>query len=311
MVKHAYYVGHRATHCELNGFLWLLWRNTTCNRQNDKHLSTLFTKAKPSILGVITCGQSGWLECFETMDVCMTFMGRPPLISLYLQRVSCLLKHTPLALLTAVYVHWKKSITMVNRKPTDGYSLFIASSMREYVCSVRTFGAVCSSDISDTITNVSSLIFLLNHFFSSCWCYQMENEPILQQRYEWLLSIIAVTFETIIYTVLSTCLFHVRSLEMVTTRRLAYCTLSFPSIIHLGTVFLKSGSCIKLISLSFDLSELISCRYVMSTLLRCQRRAVGPIHSFFGICQTAGCRLHIIYTTGQAFLDHLCKLENI
>ena len=60
-------------------------------------------------------------------------------------------------------------------------------------------------------------------------------------------------------TIFSTCLFHVRSLEMVTPRNLAYCTLSisFPSIIKLGTVLLKSGSCIKLISIYFDLSELM------------------------------------------------------
>ena len=42
----------------------------------------------------------------------------------------------------------------------------------------------------------------------------------------------------------------------------------------------------------------------MSTSLRCQRNAVGPIHSFYGIFQIAYCRLHI-YTTGQAFLDHI------
>ena len=61
-------------------------------------------------------------------------------------------------------------------------------------------------------------------------------------------------------TIFSTCLFHVRSLEMVTPRSLAYCTLSisFPSMIHLGAVLLNSGSCIKLISIYFDLSELIS-----------------------------------------------------
>ena len=53
-------------------------------------------------------------------------------------------------------------------------------------------------------------------------------------------------------TIFSTCLFHVRSLEMVTKRSLAYCTLSF-----FGTVLLKWGSCITLISISFDLSELI------------------------------------------------------
>ena len=47
---------------------------------------------------------------------------------------------------------------------------------------------------------------------------------------------------------------------MVTPRSLAYCTLSisFPSIINIGTVLLKSGSCITLISIYFDLSELIS-----------------------------------------------------
>ena len=46
---------------------------------------------------------------------------------------------------------------------------------------------------------------------------------------------------------------------MVTPRSLAYCTLSisFPSIINLGTVLLNSGSCITLISIYFDLSELI------------------------------------------------------
>ena len=46
---------------------------------------------------------------------------------------------------------------------------------------------------------------------------------------------------------------------MAIPRSLAYCTLSisFPSIINLGTVLLKSGSCIKVISIYFDLSELI------------------------------------------------------
>ena len=60
-------------------------------------------------------------------------------------------------------------------------------------------------------------------------------------------------------TIFSTSLFHVRSLEMLTPRSLAYFTssISFPSIINLGTVLLRSGSCIKLISISFDLSELI------------------------------------------------------
>ena len=60
-------------------------------------------------------------------------------------------------------------------------------------------------------------------------------------------------------TIFSTFLFHVRSIEMVATIRLEYCTLSisFPSIINLGTVLLNSGSCIKLISISFDLYELI------------------------------------------------------
>ena len=60
-------------------------------------------------------------------------------------------------------------------------------------------------------------------------------------------------------TIFSTCLFHVKSLEMVTPRSLAYFTssISFPSIINLGTVLLRSGCCIKLISISFDLSELI------------------------------------------------------
>ncbi len=60
-------------------------------------------------------------------------------------------------------------------------------------------------------------------------------------------------------TIFSTCLFHVRSLEIVTPRSLTYCTfsISFQSIINIGTVLLKSGSCIKLISIPFDLSELI------------------------------------------------------
>ena len=60
-------------------------------------------------------------------------------------------------------------------------------------------------------------------------------------------------------TKFSTCSFHVRSLEMVTPISLAYCmsSISFPSIIYLGRVLLRSGSCIKLISISFDLSESI------------------------------------------------------
>ena len=60
-------------------------------------------------------------------------------------------------------------------------------------------------------------------------------------------------------TIFSTCLFQVRSLEIVAPKSLAYCTLSisFPSIINRGTLFLNSGSYIKLISISFDLSELI------------------------------------------------------
>ena len=113
-------------------------------------------------------------------------------------------------------------------------------------------------------------------------------------------------------TIFSTCLFHVRSLEMVTPRSLAYCTLSisFPSIINLGTVLLTSGSCIKLISISFDLSELIFMSLCIVSTSRCQWSDVWLIHSFYGIFQTAYCRLHI-YTTGQAFLDHLYTLENI
>ena len=69
-------------------------------------------------------------------------------------------------------------------------------------------------------------------------------------------------------TIFSTCLFHVRSLEIVTPRSLPYCTLSilFPSIINLGTVLLNSGSCIKLIIIYFDLSELIFMSLCSGTL---------------------------------------------
>ena len=114
-------------------------------------------------------------------------------------------------------------------------------------------------------------------------------------------------------TIFSTYLFHVRTLEMVTPRSLAYCTLSisFPSIIILGTVLLNSGSCIKLISIYFYLSELIFmslCSVHLATMSTecCRTDSLFLWHISNSVLSSI-----YIYTTGQAFLYHLCTIENM
>ena len=113
-------------------------------------------------------------------------------------------------------------------------------------------------------------------------------------------------------TISSTCLFHVRSLELVTPRSVAYfkSSISFPSIINLGTVLLRSGSCIKLISISFYLSELIFmslCSVHLAALSTecCRTDSLVLWHISNSVLSST-----YLYN-GQAFLDHLYTLENM
>ena len=61
------------------------------------------------------------------------------------------------------------------------------------------------------------------------------------------------------FTIFSTCLFHVRSWEMVTPNSLAWqtCAISLPSIFIFGIVLLKLQFRAKLMIISFEFSEFI------------------------------------------------------
>ena len=91
-----------------------------------------------------------------------------------------------------------------------------------------------------------------------------------------------------------TCLFHVRSWEMVTPNSLAWqtCAISLPSIFTFGIMLLKLLSCAKLMIICFDFSELIFMSFCSVHLAAISTDFCIKIHNFCRIFQITFCHLH-------------------